>query len=170
MSGDHDAYDGPERRQALAVRAEVLSDAVGELTRSVSELADYGRRNRALIRRMTAGFVGLLALLVAVAVVAWIAIDASDQAKKATGVAAQNKQNAKVSCLVGNESRLATIRLWTYVLDASAAANPHPTPQQLKLIADFRIYINAVFAPRNCNNPSTVVITPVPPVLPTPSR
>ena len=28
MSGDHDAYDGPERRQALAVRAEVLSDAV----------------------------------------------------------------------------------------------------------------------------------------------
>jgi len=168
---DDQPYVGPERRQdKLSARAEELSGSVVQLNRSVQELTAYGRRNRTLIRRMTAGLIGLVLLLAAVAVLAWVSIDASDQAKEATSLAARNQQNAKVSCLVGNESRAAQIRLWTYVLDASSSANPRPTPQQIKLIADFRTYILAVFAPRDCDNPPQVVITPTPPALPTPTR
>jgi hypothetical protein len=165
---DDQPYTGPERRQDdLSARAEELSQAVGTLTVSVNELAEYGQRNRSLIRRMTAGLVGLLVLLVAVAGVAWIAIDASEEAKNATGVAAQNKQNAKVGCLVGNESRAGQIRLWTFIIDASLASNPNPTPERQKLIADVRAYINALFAPRDCDDPSPSVTTPTPPGLPT---
>lgn len=169
MSGD-ESYTGPERRQdGLSARAEELSENVTTLNRSVVELATYGQRNRNLIRRVTVGFAGLLVMVVVVAAVAWIAIDASNEAKKATSVAAQNRQNAKVSCLAGNEARAGQIRTWSFVLDA-ASANPNQTPQQKKLIADFRIYISEIFAPRNCDNLSATVTPPTPPALPTPGR
>lgn len=168
MIGD-EGYIGPERRQdSLSVKAEELSEAVGTLNRSVVDLTHYGRQNRRLIRRVTAGLVGLLLMVVVVAAVAWIAINASEQAKDATSAAVQNRQNAKVACLASNEARSAQIRLWSYVLDASGA-NPDLTPPQRKLITDFRVYINAVFAPRNCDDPSAAPPTPTPPAL-TPTR
>lgn len=167
---DDGGYSGPERREGgLTAQAEELSQNVADLNESVMRWSSYGLRNRHLIWWLGGVVVMVVAILVVLGFVVAQVNATSDEARKATSVAAQNKQNAKVSCLVGNESRAGQVRLWNYVLDA-ASATPGQPPAQKKLIADFRVYINEIFAPRDCDNPATVVTTPTPPALPTPTR
>lgn len=153
-------YTGPERRGGLAEAADELGRNVTDLNASVRDLASYGRRNRQLIYWTAAGLLVDLIVSVALILVAVQANNASHRATEATSAAAQNRQNAKVTCESGNQARLAQIQLWTYVLDLSAQSNPNPTPEQRKRIADFRTYINQVFAPRDCNNPASPTVRP----------
>lgn len=152
MSGEQ-PYTGPERRRDdLSIQAEQLGLDVSNLNRSVVELTNYGHRNRFLIRWNIAATIIILMLT---AVVTIVAVQVTE-----------NRQNAKLVCQIGNESRAAQVRLWGYVLDASSA-NPELTPAQKTLIAEFRIYIGQVFAQRDCNDLSPHVVTPTPPSLPT---
>jgi len=157
-----DEWDGQDRRrtdsEALRV-AQNLSTSMNGLADEIRDLRVYGRHNRQIIA-------ALLGVVLVVAALLVFTISVAKQAEHATSLSAQNKQNAKVTCLAGNEARAAQVRLWTYVLDVSTASNPSTTPQQAKFIADFRAYILTVFAARDCDNPTPPTATPTPPVPP----
>jgi hypothetical protein len=155
---DEKLYTGPDRRSHLADAAADLNTSVADLTASVRDLAGYGRRNRRLIYWTAGGLLVDLILSVTLILVAVQANNASHRATEATSAAAQNRQNARVTCESGNQARLAQIQLWTYVLDVSAQSSPDPTPEQKKRIADFRAYISRVFTPRDCNNPGSPAV------------
>jgi hypothetical protein len=148
----------------LSTQAAQLSIQVEGLSASVSALARKQRRDRTLIRWTVAGLCVSLVALVLVGVVAVRANQAADRADSAYAVAEANRQAARLTCEANNQSRATQIELWTYVLELSAQSNPAPTREQAKRIAQFRTYIQHVFAPRDCSKP----VTPTAPV-PTPT-
>lgn len=77
----------------------------------------------------------------------------------------QNQRNAVTACENSNESRKANLSLWQFVLSASAANNPNPTPREKRLRADFRDWVAQLFAPRDCSDLSQKVEIPPPPQL-----
>lgn len=146
--------------QTLAA-AERLDKSMSDLTGEMRSLRAYGQRNRRMIWALAASLAIDVLLSFMLGFVAIQASNASQKATEATSVAAQNKQNAKVTCEASNIARDAQVQLWTYVLDLSA---PTATSAQKKQIADLRTYIHIVFAHRDCDNPSLPAIqTPTPP-------
>lgn len=148
--------------------AERLEGSMSELTGALqaerqtrqqesAELRTYGQRTR----RMTWFLVVSILFSLGMGVVA---VTASVQAKQATSQAHLNAQNAKITCVTGNESRKLQTQLWTYVLDL-ASKNPDLTAYQKKQIAAFKGYIATVYAPRDCDKTPTI-----PPGTVTPSR
>jgi hypothetical protein len=148
----------PERT-ALAQQADELARSVRQLNDSVVALRDSQRRVKQAVAWTIAGLVGVLLLSLIVAGVAVQANAASERASDAAGLANQNRQAAKVTCEAGNDARDAQVRLWTYVLDLSDD-NPNLTAAQRKRIEDFRVYINTVFAHRDCSDPQNPTVLP----------
>jgi hypothetical protein len=135
--------------------AERLDTSMNDLAGEVNGLRMYGQRNRHMIWVLVVSIVFSLGM-------GGVAINASLQAKSATSQAARNAENAKITCVTGNESRALQTQLWTYVLDLSSES-PDLTALQKKRIAAFRGYIAIVYAPRDCNTSPT-------PLTPTPTR
>lgn len=102
--------------------------------------------------------VGAILLLVAMSAAA------SGYANIALG--RSNARNAVTSCENSNESRESARNLWNFVADLSAAGNPDPSAEQAAFVADFREYINKVYAPRDCENLSRKYPAPTPPTIP----
>jgi hypothetical protein len=75
-----------------------------------------------------------------------------------------NARNAVTSCENANESREAARALWGYVADLSAANDPDAS--EAEFIADFRDYVNKVYQPRDCSDPSRKYPAPTPPTIP----
>lgn len=137
-----------------------MNNLAGEVAAQAAEVARqdaYGHRNRQLIWGLVVSFLFSLAM-------GGVAISASLQAKEATSQSRRNAENAKISCITGNEGRRLQTQLWTYVLDVSSK-NPNLTAYQKKQIAAFRGYIATVYAPRDCDTAPTI-----PPGTVTPSR
>lgn len=146
----------PDDNAAIAA-ADRLQQSVEGLRTDIGGLTTYGRRNRRLIRWLTVSLIVEALLMVAVAVLAV-------QARQATSAAARNEQTQQATCRAGNESRAANRNLWSYVLDLSAATNPHPTPAQQEAAAKFRVFVGQVFAARDCAHLDRHVTVPtVPP-------
>jgi hypothetical protein len=82
-----------------------------------------------------------------------------------TAASIQNGKNLITNCENANESRAAARSLWGYVLDASAASNPDPTPAQKRRIADFRTYVNDVYADHDCDHLDQKYPLPDPPAI-----
>lgn len=62
----------------------------------------------------------------------------------------QNNHNALVSsCLSGNDFRKTNLALWEYIL--SIPPQEPPTPEQKKVAATFKVYVEKTFAPRDCS-------------------
>lgn len=141
----------------LTVRAGELTKSVETLNTSVGHLREYSRRSRRLIWLTAVGLTLDLALSIALVFVAVQANNASNRATEATSSAAQNRQNARIACEVGNQARVVQIQLWTYVLDL-AKKSPNQTPAQQQQIAQFRVYLQEVFAPRNCADPASPTV------------
>lgn len=80
---------------------------------------------------------------------------------------ADNEANAVTSCENANETRAASRALWNYVLDLAAAGNPDATPAETAQLADFRGYVGAVYAERDCSDLSKKYPLPPPPDIPT---
>lgn len=148
----------------LSKQAAQLAVQVEGLSQSVSALARKQRQDRGVLWAVVAGLCLHLAALVLIGVVAVRANEAAKRADSAYAVAEANKEAARLTCEANNQSRATQVQLWTYVLDLSAQANPVPTREQALRIAQFRTYIQRVFAPRDCSKP----ITPTSPV-PTPT-
>lgn len=120
----------------LIARAETLTESVRALDETVQTL----RHDQRLIKAIV-GVLGVLLLVVgAVAGIAW---QASRQAE-------ENSQNARIACEVGNQARAAQIQLWGYILDQQATQPS--TPARKRQLTEFRAYVRATFAPRDCNN------------------
>lgn len=148
-------------RDPLAAAAS-LEESMRELTSEMGSLREYGHQNRRLIWALAVSLAIDLVLSVVLGFVAVQASNASRQATEATSAAAQNRQNALVTCQSGNEARQASRQLWTYVLDLSSQ-NPNQTPAEAKQIVQFRAYIATVYADRDCSN----LASPTPVVSPT---
>lgn len=146
----------PDDNAAIAA-ADRLQQSMEGLREDIGGLTTYGRRNRHLIRWLAVSLIVEALLIVAVAVLAV-------QASNATSAAARNEQTQQATCRAGNDSRAANHNLWNYVLELSAAANPHPTPAQQDAAAKFRVFIDEVFQPRDCAHLDRHVTVPtVPP-------
>lgn len=133
----------------LSNQAAALTESVERLTIAVAEVARRERRSRIALFWTAVGLA--LDLLLSVGL-GFVAIEA----RKAGDSAEANQSNARVTCESANQSRLAQIQLWTYVLDEVSKA-PGRTPEQIKLVRDFRVYISQVFAQRNCDDPAATV-------------
>jgi hypothetical protein len=53
------------------------------------------------------------------------------------------------SCLAGNASRTANVRLWDHVLALSGSSNPQ-TARQRAVARSFRVYVHRVYRQRDC--------------------
>jgi hypothetical protein len=143
--------------RTLAQEAERLAVAVDKLNEDMADqvtaLSLVAKRNRFLIEVL--GVVVALLILVSVGL-GFVAL----QTNRALDTAEQNRSNARLTCLVSNETRAAQIQLWEYVL--SLPTGPQ-TPERKERIRQFRLYLNQVFAPRNCDDLSVRPTTPPPP-------
>jgi hypothetical protein len=145
----------------LSTQAARLSVQVEGLSGSVTALARKQRRDRALLVWVISGLCLSLVALVLVGLVAVQANNAAKNADAAHTLAESNRNAARLSCEAGNQTRATQVELWTYVLTVSAQANPAPTRAQAERLAQFRTYIQKVFAPRDCSKP-VAPTTPVP--------
>lgn len=120
------------------------SDALDERIASSSDidaLVKASHRNWLLIRILIAA-VGI-ELLLGVGVV-YLAVQAFQTSAKANSL----EQQARTTCLAANEARAGQLQLWHYVLDMTAAVQR--TPAQEQQAAQFRVYVDRLFAPRHC--------------------
>jgi hypothetical protein len=146
------------RRQAAE-----LSSQVEGLSGSVSALARKQRLDRTLLQF---AFVAILLNVVALGLITVVAVradQASERADSAYAIGEANKRAAQLTCEANNQSRASQVELWTYVLSLSAQANPSPTREQALRLAQFRTYVEKVFAARDCSlpvTPTTTVPTP----------
>ena len=74
-----------------------------------------------------------------------------------------NQHNAVTGCENANESRKANLALWEFVLSASAANNPNPTPREKKLRKNFQSWVENLFAAHDCSDLSRQYPVPPPP-------
>jgi len=88
-------------------------------------------------------------LVLTVAVAGLVAVSLA-VAQRASLAAAKAAEAQRIICETGNQSRAAQRQLWGLVLELSAQARPHPTPEEQQRAARFRAYIDATFAPRDC--------------------
>jgi hypothetical protein len=150
----------PDDEHEAIRAAQCLERAVLGLRDDIGALRTFGQRNRHFIWGLAVSLALDVVLSIAVAI---LAVSASN----ATSLANQNKQAQLVTCKAGNETRAANIQLWAYVLDLANATNPTPTPQQVEGIRQFKIYLAQVYAPRDCDSPTSVKPLPAPPTVPT---
>jgi hypothetical protein len=130
----------PDDTLAAAAR---LEGSMRDLAAQLAALRHYGHRNRRMIWGLVVSIVLDVVLSVVVAVVAVQANNASSQAQ-------QNRNAAITSCEAGNQARGVSVQLWTYVLDLSQKSPANAAPDKQKQIQDFRTYMTAAYAPRDC--------------------
>lgn len=73
-------------------------------------------------------------------------------------------KNAVVNCQNANESRRATLRLWTFLFDTSLS-NPNVGAQQRQNIEAVEQWIAKLYAQRDCSDLSRKYPIPPPPVI-----
>lgn len=154
-----------EIQSELAQRAAQLSVQVEGLSQSVTALARKQRRDRTVLIATLAGLCVSLVALVLIGVVAVQASDAAKAADSAKTIAESNRVAARLTCEANNQGRATQVELWTYVLDMVGTNNPTLTREQALRLAQFRTYVQKVFAPRDCSKP----VNPTPPSVPTPT-
>lgn len=76
-----------------------------------------------------------------------------------------NKRLLVTNCQNANESRAANRELWGFILDVSTAGDNNPSPREQAFAQEFRDYINAVFAARDCSDLGKKYPLPNPPVI-----
>lgn len=137
-----------QNRAAAIAAADRLTNSVSDLGTEMKELRNYGRRNRLLIRALVASMVFDAVLSIGLGWIGVTAHNASNKAVAATAASKVNANNQRQSCLNGNDSRAVQLELWTYIFTLPAGQGQ--TPEQVERIAEFRKYINTVFAQRDC--------------------
>jgi hypothetical protein len=108
---------------------------------SIRVLTEAGRRNRRMIRLLSVAIVLDILLSVGLGVTA---LRASQIAAQANSL----EQQARTTCLAGNDARAGQRSLWQYLLSL-----PPPTPrtlEQQQQVDRFRAYVNKVFQARRC--------------------
>jgi hypothetical protein len=142
MTGDDEPRDLIAVAQALTSSMDGLAEQVGTLNAQVEAQESYGRRNRRMIWGLV---VSLLLDAVLTVVIATVAVQANHASDRATQV-----RNQQIStCLSTNEARALNIRLWEYVL--TIPPSQQRTEEQVKRIADFKVFLRKTFAPRDCS-------------------
>lgn len=114
-----------------------------DLGQDIKALHSYGHRNRRMIWGLVVSLVLDIALSIVVAVVAV-------KASETNSLAQQNRNAAVATCEAGNSVRAVSVQLWTYVLDLSQKVPSNTAPDRQKQINDFRNYMLAAYAPRDC--------------------
>lgn len=78
-----------------------------------------------------------------------------------------NQHNAVINCENANESRKATLSLWTFLF-ATSLHNPQTTPQQRANILAVSVWIGKLYAQRDCSDLSRKYPIPPPPTIAAP--
>lgn len=128
-----------ERNDANAIAtAQDLTEALGSMAAEVKRLRTYGRRNRKFI-------IFDIALTVLLSGVGYLAVHAAQSASQAN--------SAQLAlCQAGNVARAQQVTLWGHLLSLPPApGSPPPSAAQEKRIAEFKAYLDTVFAPRDCS-------------------
>jgi hypothetical protein len=136
----------PSDWEKIAEGVAGLRASVDGLRADTQELHDYGRRNRALIRRQWAITVVVVVLAVGIGLAVLRANHAADLARKAN-------DRVVVSCEAANSGRKLNSNLWNYVLSIPPARQM--TPQEKAItdaqVANFRAYIAKTFVQQDCS-------------------
>lgn len=133
-------YDPAE----VLAAANRLDATMGGLKSEIRELHVYGRRNRHLIWGLAVSLVFDVLLSVALFITFITAGNAQDTADR-------NRQAQVSSCESGNQTRQASVSLWTYILDTVEKSPQNQTEERRKQIADFRHYMLDAYASRDCS-------------------
>jgi len=119
--------------------AKDLTGALTAMAAEVKRLRTYGRRNRKFI------WIDI-ALTILLSGVGALSVHATQSASQAN--------SAQLAlCQAGNTARAQQVRLWDYITDLPPVkGSPPPSAAQKKRVADFKAYLNTVFAPRDCSH------------------
>lgn len=145
----------------LTRQAAQLSIQVEGLNASVAALARKQRQDRTLLKGAAAALALYVVALALLGVVAVRANQAAERADSAYAISQANQEAARLTCEANNQSRASQVELWTYLLGLAAVSSPPPTREQALQLAQFRSYVQRVFAQRDCSKPVTPT-TPVP--------
>lgn len=104
-----------------------------------------------------------LAFLVAVVAVVGVGVVLFQRSGDQGRLIDANQTNAVINCQNANESRQASLSLWTFLLDSTA--DPKATPQQKADVAAVLHWIGKLYAPRDCEDLSRKYPIPPPPVI-----
>jgi hypothetical protein len=109
---------------------------------TITHLTVASKRNRTMIRLLWLTVTLDIFLSVALGVVGYENFKLAQQANSL-------QVRIQQTCLAGNDARRGQITLWKYLLDFPPnAPRTHVEQQQ---IDSLRVYINKLFAPRNCS-------------------
>lgn len=114
-----------------------------------------------------APLLALLALLFAIAAGVGTYVNDRANARQDRERIEANEANAVTSCENANETREASRTLWNFALDNAEANNPDAPPEVKRYLQEFRAYVDAVYAPRDCSDLSKKYPLPEPPEIPT---
>ncbi len=140
---------------ALLAQCHTIETKLVELSAHIVNLTAYGRRNRRLIRLLAVSLVLDVVLSLGLGWVAFNAKEASDSARRATTAAALVATDAHATCLTSNEARAVQHDLWKYVLNVPPSRPLTATESGQR--AQFRTYIDATLAPRDCDKVAPVL-------------
>jgi hypothetical protein len=116
-------------------------DTAGSPDEMINDLVKYGRQNRRLIKWI---FISVALDILLTASLSFVFL--RQQHNQNSILATSNFVTA--GCKSGNDIRAAEIKLWNYVL-SFPPATPR-TPAQNQQVADFKVFLDKTFAPRNC--------------------
>lgn len=124
---------------------------------------------RARIRAWFDRWVRVLFALLAVTATIGV-LGAATAIRQSAALTKQQGRDLVTNCENANESRAAARALWGYIVDVSEAGNPDPTRRQKRTIANFREYVDRVYAPRDCTDLSKKYNLPQPPPVIEPTK
>lgn len=143
--------------QDLTKRVTALSKSLDVSKEVMTKTDKQLERNKTLIRWL------LLFVIISFAGIGYCVL----LTNKVDNAVSVNKKNAVINCQNANDSREATRTLWTFLFDASTATNTgESTPEQVALVQSFILWVNEVYATRDCSDLSKKYDIPDPPTIP----
>lgn len=147
----HTTREQVEKTENLAKQNEVTSEQATSAAKLATEAATDAKaavQSQGNLMKITLGFC-ILSFLAMVGV-GWLALEV--------------RQNAVSGCQTGNNRTEAQREAWGYIIDSSLK-NPTLTKNQILQIEEFRTWINASFANRDCSQLDKVQKLPPRPAL-----
>jgi len=129
---------GPD---AVLARLDMLTESLGVVATQLGRVSELFTRTRRQGIRIVAGLaVSFVMDVVLTIVVALLSVSSLSQASAI-------HVSQLTACSIGNESRVAQIQLWGYVLQLAGSPK---TPAEEERDRKFLAYVNRTFAPVNC--------------------
>lgn len=141
----------PEDRVDPTLAADRLTEEMGswreesrQLREVLAQQGSYGRNNRRAIWALVISLLIDVTLSIAVAIALVGVAHANSKSDR-------NREIAVARCRAGNDTRAQYRDLFEFIIDASRAANPHPSPAQAQTLHEFQVKVDQATLPVDCD-------------------